>query len=109
VWLELAGSGAAFLAHAVWYAGRAKRSLWRHPSRPLLPGLSLALVVASFACWIGEHGAALGACVAFAALSTAASVNVLVAPVRPFAFYATATASLAALGVGLLGWVVNVS
>lgn len=107
MWLELAGSGAAWLAHALWYLGRAKRRLWAHRLRPLLPWLSLPLLGTAFACWIGEHGAALGACAALAALAAAASVNALLAPVRPLALGVTVAASLAALGAGLLGWVLH--
>ena len=54
MWLELLASGAGWLAHALWYAGRAQRRSWAHRSHP--PLLWLSVFGRPAFALDGEHG-----------------------------------------------------
>jgi hypothetical protein len=106
LWLELIGFGAAWLAHAAWYAGRAKRShlLGRGRRSRWLPWLAAPLVLVTLASWAGAHGALLGACFGVLSLTSAASFNAILAPYSPRAFLVASALATVILVVGLAGW-----
>jgi hypothetical protein len=112
-WRELLAGGAAWLAHFAWYAGHAKRrsrAPEAGPSRASRRGLSwLApfMLVVSWASWISAHGPVLGSGSALAALTAAASINTLVAPLSPRLGWVLGGAALAAVLVGLVGWLAH--
>jgi hypothetical protein len=111
VWLELLAGGAAWLAYFAWYAGRAKRSvslpLAAGPRHVAKPWLAAFMLVVSWASWVSAHGPALGSCSAMTALTAAASINTLVAPLSPRVWWVLGGFSLAAALVGLVGWLAH--
>jgi hypothetical protein len=109
-WRELLAGGAAWLAHLAWYAGHAKRRSLApeagplRASRPELSWLATFMLIVSWASWVSAHGPALGSGSALAALTAAASVNTLVAPVSPRTWWALGGSAILAVLVGLFGW-----
>jgi hypothetical protein len=63
------------------------------------------MALVSCASWITAHGAALGGSAALAAVTAAASLNALAAPLGPRLLSALGGASLMAVVVGLIGWI----
>ena len=108
MWLELAGGGAAWLAHLLWYVTARDRAEALHLRRSLrvptvvtvVRFIAALLLVLGVACWVRAHGPALGGCAAFAAVMAAASVNTIVAPLS---LRSLAVSGALATGVLLLG------
>jgi hypothetical protein len=112
-WRELLAGGAAWLAHLAWYAGRAKRRSVapeagpRRASGRELSWLATFMLVVSWASWVSAHGPALGSGSALAALTAAASINTLLAPLSPRMWWVLGGSALGALLVGLVGWLAH--
>ena len=112
-WRELLAGGAAWLAHFAWYAGHAKRRSLapeagpRRASQRGLSWLATLMLVVSWTVWVSAHGPALGSGSALAALTAAASLNTLVAPLSPRMWWMLGGSALMAVLVGLVGWLAH--
>jgi hypothetical protein len=112
MWLELAGGAAAWLAHVLWYLASPSRcrtlELGSWLTQPhagwLLRASALVLISASLAFWVQAHGLALGTGSAIAALTAAASLNAIVAPLTAQGLLAFAALAFVALAVGTWEW-----
>lgn len=110
MWLELAGSGAAWLAHTTWYVGRAKRralfGAWLSDRGGVALSVSAwAWLTLALTCWIAEHGSTLGTACWLAAVTAAASFNAVAAPLAPRGILVGAGLATLGAGVGLIGWI----
>jgi hypothetical protein len=110
MWLELAGSGSAWLSHLLWYltleeprrALRLPVAFSLHARRARI--LAAILAISSIGFWAAAHGVVLGGCVALAAWMAAASTNAIIAPLKLRALAVGAAIAAAALFIGTGGW-----
>jgi hypothetical protein len=106
---ELTAAAAAWLAHVLWYAAHPVRArcleLAGEPSPRLFAicrSAALALAFLGLLLWVRAYGPVLGGCFALAALTAAASINTILAPLRPRAVLAAGVIAAALFFLGFI-------